>query len=200
MLSCDTDMIEDTFCQSFCIDTDFLGLRSTYDLVPGGSDIPVTGENVETFVDLYVQHVLFKFSERAIRSFLHGFHSLISPGKMPKFSPAELEAVLCGQPAVSSEDVEDLRQASHCSLGEDGRPHAQVLWFWNIMREIPVDQRSMVLQFVTGNERPPLTGFQNLEHPFTVQVISLAPLPTLFCLEAQPTRQGPSLVQPVPKP
>ncbi len=28
----------------------------------------------------------------------------------------------------------------------------------------------MVLQFVTGNERPPLTGFQALEHPFTVQV------------------------------
>lgn len=42
MLSCDSAMIEDTFCQTFCIDTEFLGLRSTFDLIPGGSEIPVT--------------------------------------------------------------------------------------------------------------------------------------------------------------
>jgi hypothetical protein len=45
-----------------------------------------------------------------------------------------------------------------------------VLWFWQIVRALSQDERSMVLQFVTGNERPPLTGFQALEYPFTVQV------------------------------
>ena len=54
-------------------------------------------------------------------------------------------------------------------------PHAQVLWFWQIMRSLSQDERSMVLQFVTGNERPPLTGFQALEHPFTVQVSNPKP-------------------------
>jgi len=48
--------------------------------------------------------------------------------------------------------------------------HTQVLWFWQIVRALSQDERSMVLQFVTGNERPPLTGFQALEYPFTVQV------------------------------
>lgn len=49
----------------------------------GGGDPPLTrlpcvqGDNVTAFVDLYVQHVLFKFSERAIMAFLHGFHSLM---------------------------------------------------------------------------------------------------------------------------
>jgi hypothetical protein len=52
--------------------------------------------------------------------------------------------------------------------------HTQVLWFWQIMRAMTLDQRSMVLQFVTGNERPPLTGFQALEYPFTVQAIRSA--------------------------
>ena len=69
-----------------------------------------------------------------------------------------------------AQDVEELRQASHCSLDDAGRPHAQVLWFWTLMRLLSDDLRSQVLQFVTGNERPPLTGFQALEHPFTVQV------------------------------
>ena len=36
-------------------------------------------------------------------------------------------------------------------------PHAQVLWFWQIMRSLSQDERSMVLQFVTGNEPPTLT-------------------------------------------
>jgi E3 ubiquitin-protein ligase HUWE1 len=77
---------------------------------------------------------------------------------------------MCGQPEISDLDVEQLRAASHCSLDQTGRPHDQVLWFWRIMRGMTLDQRSMVLQFVTGNERPPLTGFQALEYPFTVQV------------------------------
>jgi len=52
----------------------------------------------------------------------------------------------------------------------DTHTHIQVLWFWQIVRALSQDERSMVLQFVTGNERPPLTGFQALEYPFTVQV------------------------------
>ena len=70
MLTCEPEMIADTFCQSFCIDTDFLGARNTYDLKEGGSEIPVTGDNVREFVDLYVQHVLYIFSAKALTSFL----------------------------------------------------------------------------------------------------------------------------------
>lgn len=89
---------------------------------------------------------------------------------MADFTINELEAVMCGQPEISDADVEQLRAASHCSLDATGRPNAQVLWFWQILRALSQDERSMVLQFVTGNERPPLTGFQALEYPFTVQV------------------------------
>ncbi|EKX46500.1 hypothetical protein GUITHDRAFT_86719 [Guillardia theta CCMP2712] len=170
MLNCEPSLVEETFCQSFCIDTEFLGMRKTYDLCPDGASIPVTGDNVLSFLDLYVQHVLYIFSRRAIDSFLVGFHSLIPEKKLQDFSPQELEAVLCGQPTISDEDVEELRVASHCSLDENGAPHKQVLWFWSILARFSQEERSLVLQFVTGNERPPLTGFQALEHPFTVQL------------------------------
>lgn len=170
MLQAEPAEIEDTFCQTFCLDTEFLGVRSTFELCENGSEIPVTGDNVQEFVDHYVQHVLYILSLRAIRAFLSGFHSLIPPEKLPRFAPAELEAVICGQPSVSDADVEELRLASHCSLDDNGRPHTQVLWFWEIMRGLDEEMRSLLLQFVTGNERPPLTGFQALEHPFTVQV------------------------------
>ena len=170
MLTCEPELIEDSFCQCFCIDTEFLGLRNTYDLKEGGSEIPVTGQNVGEFVDLYVQHVLYVFCAGALSAFLAGFHSLVPPEKLSGLTPSELEAVMCGQPEMTDDDVEQLRAASHCSLDDAGHPHAQVLWFWEMMRSLSHDERSMVLQFVTGNERPPLTGFQALEHPFTVQV------------------------------
>ena len=128
MLTCEPSLIEDTFCQSFCIDTEFLGARNTYDLKAGGSEVSVTGANVQEFVDLYVQHVLYVFCAKALCSFLAGFHSLIPPGKVKDFSTNELEALICGQPEITDQDVEQLRAASHCSLDAAGRPHAQVLW------------------------------------------------------------------------
>ncbi|MGB1597732.1 MAG: hypothetical protein ACPIOQ_33560, partial [Promethearchaeia archaeon] len=70
MLTCEPELIEDSFCQCFCIDTEFLGLRNTYDLKEGGSEIPVTGQNVGEFVDLYVQHVLYVFCAGALSAFL----------------------------------------------------------------------------------------------------------------------------------
>jgi len=57
--------------------SEFLGARNTYDLKEGGSEIPVTGDNVAEFVDLYLQHVLYIFSAKALTAFLAGFHSLI---------------------------------------------------------------------------------------------------------------------------
>jgi hypothetical protein len=107
--------------------SEFLGARNTYDLKEGGSEIPVTGDNVAEFVDLYLQHVLYIFSAKALTAFLAGFHSLIPPWKVKDFLPHELEAVMCGQPEITDKDVEQLRAASHCSLDPSGRPHAQVL-------------------------------------------------------------------------
>jgi len=170
MRNCPPDEVYDTFCQCFCMDTEFLGVRRTVELEPGGAAVPVTGDNVDRFTLLYAQYVLKDLSARAINAFLHGFYDLVPRGRLAGFSPAEFEAVLCGQPAISDEDVEELREASHCSLDATGRPHRQVLWFWEVMRGLSADLRSMVVQFVTGNERPPLTGFAALEHPFTVQV------------------------------
>jgi hypothetical protein len=40
---------------------------------------------------------------QALRAFLAGFHALIPPGKLPRFTATELEAVLCGQPSISEE-------------------------------------------------------------------------------------------------
>ena len=110
-----------------CVSSEFLGARNTYDLKEGGSEIPVTGDNVAEFVDLYLQHVLYIFSAKALTAFLAGFHSLIPPWKVKDFLPHELEAVMCGQPEITDKDVEQLRAASHCSLDPSGRPHAQVL-------------------------------------------------------------------------
>jgi hypothetical protein len=71
-----------------------------------------------------------------------------------------------------------------------------VLWFWEVMRALPVDLRSMVLQFVTGNERPPLTGegLGDLSPAFPPSSLSLtlpSPIMSLFRVSPEPfTREG----------
>ena len=85
-----------------------------------------------------------------------------------------LRQIPTATPPCNLKDLKLENQA--CFHFEGARRGLQVLWFWQILRALSQDERSMVLQFVTGNERPPLTGFQALEYPFTVQVICFSRL------------------------
>ena len=53
--------------------------RNTYDLIDGGSEIPVTGANVSQFVHLYVQHVLYIFSAKALTVCLYAYLYFSTP-------------------------------------------------------------------------------------------------------------------------
>lgn len=76
-------------CVPVSVRAEFLGARRTYDLKEGGSEIPVAGHNVKEFVDLYVQHVLYIFSVRALSSFL----GASTPASRPTPSPNACEAI-----------------------------------------------------------------------------------------------------------
>lgn len=49
----------------------------TVELLPGGSNIIVTAENREMYVDLYVEYLLDKSIETQFNAFAKGFHKVL---------------------------------------------------------------------------------------------------------------------------
>ena len=65
--------------------------------------------------------------------------------------------MLCGLQEFDVDDWEQNTVYRHYT-----RTSKQVVWFWQLIREITNEQRSRLLQFVTGTCRVPLGGFVNL--------------------------------------
>ena len=65
--------------------------------------------------------------------------------------------MLCGLQEI---DVADWEQ--NCIYRHYTRSSKQITWFWHFVNEITSEQRSRLLQFVTGTCRLPLGGFSCL--------------------------------------
>lgn len=65
--------VEEQFMLTFQISYEFYGSSQTYDLLPGGDEIPVNFENKELFVDLYVKYLLEDSVREQFEAFKKGF-------------------------------------------------------------------------------------------------------------------------------
>ena len=62
---------------------------STEELIPGGSQIPVTPENIYKYVKLYAHKVMIGSIESELRAMRHGLHDII-PGEILQNLKAEV--------------------------------------------------------------------------------------------------------------
>jgi len=87
------------------------------------------------------------------------------------FNQSELQTLVGG--AATSIDVADLRRNTIYGgvyvIGDDGLEHPSVALFWDIMEELPDEERRKVLKFVTSTPRAPLLGFGSLNPRFCIR-------------------------------
>lgn len=70
----------------------------------------------------------------------------------------ELEVLLCGMQEIDVDDWQRHTMYKKCvPVGPGAAP--QIAWFWRVVRELDHEQRSRLLQFVTGTCRVPVGGF-----------------------------------------
>lgn len=77
---------------------------SVVELVPGGSDIPVTLDNLEDYIRLTRQkiyEVVVESVTRQANAFIEGFKKVIDVKLLQKFSPQELRIMAEGTSQVS---------------------------------------------------------------------------------------------------
>lgn len=125
------------------------------DLVPGGSDVSLTIENVDQYVERVIDMTLGSGVRHQVEAFRTGFSQVFPFTALRAFTPNEL-VMLFGQAEEdwSIETLMDSIKADH-GFNMDSRSVRNLL---QTMSEMDNQQRRDFLQFVTGSPKLPIGG------------------------------------------
>ena len=141
------------------------------ELIPNGSNTPVTAENRLIYINRMSWWRLQGQSALQTNAFLRGLSSIVQPGWLSMFNQSELQTLIGG--AAADIDVQDLRRntlyGGTYQIGDDGQEHPSIQLFWKVMSTLPDAERRKVLKFVTSTPRGPLLGFGQLNPRFSIR-------------------------------
>ena len=169
--------IEGYIDTTFAVEHDRFGKITYHNLKPNGKDIPVTNENKEEYVRLYVQWRFRVGIEKQFVALQTGFHELIPPELLKSFDEKELELLISGLGKVDVSDWKANTRLKHCTAESD-----VVKSFWKAVECYDDEKKARLLQFVTGSSRVPLEGFKALQGStgaagprlFTIHVVDVS--------------------------
>ncbi|KAF2635606.1 hypothetical protein P280DRAFT_411235 [Massarina eburnea CBS 473.64] len=152
-------------CQVEDLGLDFTLPGYPIDLIKGGSDTPLTIDNVDIYVDAVVNFTLGSGVQRQVDSFRAGFSEVFPYSALRAFTPAEL-VMLFGREDEdwSLETLMDSIKADH-GYNLDSKSVRNLI---QVMSEFTSTERRDFLQFSTGSPKLPIGGFKSLTPMFTV--------------------------------
>jgi len=132
-----------------------------FELKPGGSNIAVTRENREEYLQLLLANRMLTSIQSQVEYLLSGLYEIIPPDLLSIFDYQELELLMCGVPDI---DVSDWRNYTEYMGGYQthGPKHRVIKWFWNFVEGCSGEEKARLVQFVTGCSRLPAQGFKAL--------------------------------------
>jgi hypothetical protein len=163
LLEYDGDDVEQIFCLTFEITWMDLGTERTKELKPGGCEIPVTSDNKEEYVMLYVKWLLVDSVQTQYKEFERGFMQVMESSCLDLLRPEELELLVEGTPEL---DFEALEGSTQYEGGYDKNcPVIKNIWKW--VKSAPEETQLKFLKFSTGSSKAPIGGLG--EMPFKIQ-------------------------------
>lgn len=166
--------VEAALGMTFEVTYDAFGEKKTYNLMsildaegaPAGASAAasassppiVTDKNRRLYVDLYVKDALDFSVRRQFDEFAKGFRTLVKPQMLALFEPDELELLVCGNPHLDFDALEENAQYDDGYTAES----LPIRWFWTAVKKMPLDEKKKVLFFITGSDRAPVGGLGQL--------------------------------------
>jgi hypothetical protein len=145
----------------FSVTEDRLGLQMTIPLVPGGSDILVTNENIVEYLKEQLKYRLLGRYKEQLRELLKGFYDVVPEPLLAVLNFQELELLLHGLPNIDLDDWQ--KHTDYTGEFVGNTDHKVIKWFWEIIRSYSQENRAKLLQFSTGTSGVPVQGFGFLQ-------------------------------------
>ncbi|CAO3655933.1 unnamed protein product [Mucor hiemalis] len=150
----------DDLCLDFTLPGD-----ETYELKTGGSEIPVTINNVEEYIELLQGTIAGSGISQQIEAFREGFNCLFAIDDLKLLTYSELVSLF----GKADEDwsyatLADTIRADH-GFAMDSEPVKHLL---EILSSMDATEKRQFIQFTTGSPRLPIGGWKALRPVFTV--------------------------------
>jgi len=145
--------VEDVFCRHFVVEEEVFGEVRKHPLKPGGEDIALNNHNRDEYADLYAKFLLHDSVARQFNSFYNGFHQICGGNALALLKPEELELLVCGNPEIDFKKLEMVSQ--YYGFRKESKT---VRYFWEIVHELPYEEKKKLLFFITGSDRVPFEG------------------------------------------
>jgi E3 ubiquitin-protein ligase HERC4 len=137
---------------------DVYGKVETVPLKKNGSDISVTVDNVQEYVDLLVDYKLNKSIDAQFSAFKDGFVKVCGTRILSLFHPEQLQEMVVGNQDYDWGELE-----RNCNYhGDYNSNDSTVLLFWEVFHELSLDDKKQFLLFLTGSDRIPILGMKGL--------------------------------------
>ncbi|CAG8700294.1 2723_t:CDS:10 [Cetraspora pellucida] len=157
--------VESDLSLNFTVVDNEFGKSRTIELIPGGSDIPVTKDNRINYIYKMVNYRLNVQIGLQCQAFFRGLIDLIEPKWLKMFNQQELQILVGG--AYIPINMEDLRQNTVYADYKEDDP--VIINFWKVVSEFSEEQKQKLIKFVTSCSRPPLLGFKELNPKFSIR-------------------------------
>ncbi|XP_041950064.1 E3 ISG15--protein ligase HERC5-like isoform X1 [Alosa sapidissima] len=135
------------------------------ELDPNEAGKPVTNSNKKEFVQAYVDYILNKSVEKVFEEFKRGFFKVCARDVVELFHPEELRGMMVGR---EDYDWDKLKQNASYEFGFYEN-HPTIVLFWEVFQELSEDDKKAFLLFLTGFDRVPILGMQQIK--MRVQVL-----------------------------
>ncbi|XP_048479250.1 probable E3 ubiquitin-protein ligase HERC4 [Plutella xylostella] len=153
------DDVEEVFSLCFAVNTVVFDQIQVHPLKEGGEALPVTHENKEEYVELYVDFLLNKSVENQFKAFNQGFQKVCGGRIIKLFRSHELMSAVIGH---AQYDWEQFEARAEYKAGYSSTD-PQVRWFWEVFHELPLEDKKKFLLFLTGSDRVPIQGMKEIK-------------------------------------
>ena len=133
------------------------GNVNSINFILDGANIPITKENMSYYFQKKIEYIMNK-DRPYINHIKKSIFSYIPETLIKIFTANELELMLNGTPFIDVSDwIENTEYEGYSPSDEI------IINFWDIVRELPQEKLSRLLQFSTGSTRVPVGGFKSLQ-------------------------------------
>ncbi|XP_072534564.1 probable E3 ubiquitin-protein ligase HERC4 [Salminus brasiliensis] len=139
---------------SFCVHWDGIDVE----LDPQERGKLVTSANKKKFVEAYVDYTMNKSMERVFEEFRRGFYKVCDRDVVEFFQPEELRGVMVG----TEEHDWDIFRQNTVYEGQYHLKHPTIVTFWEVFEELTDGQKKAFLLFLTGCDRVPILGMEQV--------------------------------------
>ncbi|CAF0866510.1 unnamed protein product [Didymodactylos carnosus] len=142
----------------FVVNEEILGDLREQELKPNGQHIQVTEQNKHEYVELVIHYRFVRRVEAQMNALKQGFQDIIPLDTIKIFDEKEVELLISGLGEINLNDWR-----THTMYKGGYTPDNPVIqWFWQALSTFNMEERTRLLQFVTGTSRLPMNGFREL--------------------------------------